>query len=409
VFAGDHAELPIHPILAGKLSTPTAGAAQSHRPGHGRRRLRLGQCAQEDLPRRLDTSGLGEGSDPETIVLAEPTAVVRTAPVHLVVGTQVRDPSAEHATRGSVETDYVSGSVVVSRMPGGLVDTGCFLLCPTDRHYLIDSIRARGGLRRWGYEVEPDGTLERDVDTIVERPERVVVLGAMTNASYGHWLLESVARLLLFRPLDDGTRMFLTPPLTAWQRSILEAAGVAPERVLEIEPGGLVRFAEVVAVSRAIRSMVSFVPRAVGALADLAPAGGGGRRLYLSRGRMAKRGIANEAEVSALLAGHGFEEIHPQSVPFADQLRLFSGAQALAGPHGSGLVNAIFCPPDARVIELQPEGFDFAPATMYRQLTTVRNQPFGQLVCAADVSVPFSERDMYADLDALERLLELTL
>jgi hypothetical protein len=51
----------------------------------------------------------------------------------------------------------------------------------------------------------------------------------------------------------------------------------------------------------------------------------------------------------------GFEIISPASLSFRAQVELFSGAEVIAGNHGSALVNMVFTPSGARIIDLMPE------------------------------------------------------
>lgn len=78
------------------------------------------------------------------------------------------------------------------------------------------------------------------------------------------------------------------------------------------------------------------------------------RRLYVTRADTKKRRIANETELSPLLAARGFEAVAPGRLPLADQAALFAGAEAILGAHGAGLTNILFAPKGARVIEIFP-------------------------------------------------------
>jgi hypothetical protein len=42
------------------------------------------------------------------------------------------------------------------------------------------------------------------------------------------------------------------------------------------------------------------------------------------------------------------------SQPFLETVALFSRAQIVVAPHGAGLTNMLFSPPDTRVIEIMP-------------------------------------------------------
>src|SRR5690606_10348415 len=78
------------------------------------------------------------------------------------------------------------------------------------------------------------------------------------------------------------------------------------------------------------------------------------RRLYLQRPRAldSHYRVVNEAAVRACLERYGFETVHPHTMTFEAQARLFSQAQVLAGT-GTGLANMWFAPAGALVLQFQ--------------------------------------------------------
>jgi capsular polysaccharide biosynthesis protein len=80
----------------------------------------------------------------------------------------------------------------------------------------------------------------------------------------------------------------------------------------------------------------------------------GQRRLYVSRSDAKLRRITNESQLLPTLAKQGFEAVLPGTLPLREQVALFMGAEAIAGPHGAGLANLLFAPSSARVLEILP-------------------------------------------------------
>jgi capsular polysaccharide biosynthesis protein len=78
------------------------------------------------------------------------------------------------------------------------------------------------------------------------------------------------------------------------------------------------------------------------------------RRLYVSRADAKLRRITNESELLPKLARQGFEAVVPGLLPLREQVALFMGAEAIAGPHGAGLANLLFAPSGSRVLEILP-------------------------------------------------------
>ncbi len=76
----------------------------------------------------------------------------------------------------------------------------------------------------------------------------------------------------------------------------------------------------------------------------------GARRLYVSRTAATARRMTNEAALIDLVAGFGFEIVDPATLDLRGQVETFADAACILGPHGAGLVNAAFAPPDADLI-----------------------------------------------------------
>ncbi len=84
----------------------------------------------------------------------------------------------------------------------------------------------------------------------------------------------------------------------------------------------------------------------------------GPNRLFVSRrlagiARPHYRPLLNEAALIDCAERHGFTAIEPETLTLADQMRLFGGADTVAGPSGSGMLNALFAPAGARVLDLE--------------------------------------------------------
>jgi Glycosyltransferase 61 len=393
------------PVATGPVATgPATGPVAT---GPAPRLMRLRPCDELHLPRRSRSAGFGMHDGPETVVLTPEMVVEVPEPLHFAVQPRVKDPLTERRMRFDWERRYAVPPLVVSRLPNAIVDTDSFLISPTEHRYLRDSLRHPGALLHWGYALK-GATVQREVSEIAERDERVVVLGAQTNRNYSHWMVESLARALVFQPLDDGTRHYLTPPLKDWQRETLDLIGLGSDRILELEPAGPVRFREVVAVSRGIGGMPALRPVAVTALAALAEPTSERRRIYCSRAGTRLRHVTNEAEVAELLARHGFESLRPETLPIREQIEMFATAEAVFGLHGSGLTNIAFSRPGTHVIELQPEEFNMGGIPWNWILASLRDQPFTQVVCRqADTlhELPQPSRDVTVDVGHLDELL----
>ena len=64
----------------------------------------------------------------------------------------------------------------------------------------------------------------------------------------------------------------------------------------------------------------------------------------------------NADEVRARAVKYGFEIVNPGVLSLAEQVRVFSEARMICGPHGAGLANAAFMPTGGAVLELTHSG-----------------------------------------------------
>lgn len=76
-----------------------------------------------------------------------------------------------------------------------------------------------------------------------------------------------------------------------------------------------------------------------------------GSRLYISRSRQSTRHVRNEADLLSVAGDYGFETVYPEEWTLDEQLAIFADADAVIGPHGAGLLNAIYGD-DTTLIEL---------------------------------------------------------
>ncbi len=128
----------------------------------------------------------------------------------------------------------------------------------------------------------------------------------------------------------------------------------------------------------------------------------GHTRLYISRGKAARRKISNEGEGLPWLRGEGFDMIYGESLGFEEQVAAMQGVSCLISIHGAGLSNMIFLPAGATVIELQmspPAGQQ--PDVLYCDLASVLDLKYhvvfaapardGQDLKEGDITVNWSD------------------
>ncbi len=231
------------------------------------------------------------------------------------------------------------------------------------------------------------------------------------STNYFHWLTDALSRLFLIQdrantsplllPASYESKGHVTATLNAFGitnvdfiktdevvecRSLLTPTHAAPSGHYNDE------------VIRGVRSVLLKAFDRPGSQAS-------GERIYLSRGRAAKRRLANEAGVIDLLHQHGFQTIHPEELSFDEQVRIFSRARYLVSNHGAGLTNMLFMPEGSRVLELRHEA-DYIRNWFFILSSALNLRYFYQTCAPQDHAADPHHADVLVDLAKLEENLK---
>jgi capsular polysaccharide biosynthesis protein len=181
--------------------------------------------------------------------------------------------------------------------------------------------------------------------------------------NYYHWICDVLVRLRrALGHFNEGTRIILPPGLTAWQRRSLELirlpfdksvhySGKRPwkvERLIYVPPVAMTGDHE--------RESLLLLRQAIWENLDCTPAKPGWRKIYLTRKNAPSRRIVNEDELLPLLRERGFEVVDCGTLSFDEQVKLFSEARYVVGPHGASLTNIVWAPAGAKVFEIFEPG-----------------------------------------------------
>ncbi|NVD44746.1 glycosyltransferase family 61 protein [Qipengyuania atrilutea] len=174
-------------------------------------------------------------------------------------------------------------------------------------------------------------------------------------ANHSHWLTAHLPKLVLLKELDRLNDVLLPTNMTPVMRRSIEMLGLDPSAFPTFEPGEVLKVGELTLLEtdRFRGDLLKPVRAAI------APAGGApaSRRIFISRKKAAIRKLANEDEIWPLFEEAGFERVFMEDLGFEEQIELMSQTQILAGPHGAGLTNMMFCPAGSTVLEIAWLGF----------------------------------------------------
>ena len=179
------------------------------------------------------------------------------------------------------------------------------------------------------------------------------------NNAYCHAISESIVQDSIFRRLGLSRSVFYAA--TAWpndSRRFVMSRAHSP--IMTFYPP-LVQAPKAIFASKLYRHrplgqefVNTIEEQKARALRQSQPPAPAGRKIYISRLGVDRRRMTNEAELMAELSRMGFDIVAPQNMPFEEQVRLFMEAKFIAGPYGSGLINAAFAAPGTTLCELRP-------------------------------------------------------
>jgi capsular polysaccharide biosynthesis protein len=177
--------------------------------------------------------------------------------------------------------------------------------------------------------------------------------------NYYHWHCDVLTRLVWSLPqLHDETKIILPPNLSVWQKRSLELLSL-PARRLENFSGRRPWKVDQLEYLPPLTMTGDHELQSLTAMRDAIqknfggnPARPGKRKLYLTRKSVHARGVVNEAELLPLLAARGFEIVDCGALDYEAQIKLFSEAGTVVGPHGAAFTNLLWAALGTRVLEI---------------------------------------------------------
>lgn len=185
-----------------------------------------------------------------------------------------------------------------------------------------------------------------------------VVLTHWNSAVYGHWLLESLPKLLLLRRmLDRLPELRIVAPLsmpswfTAWVQWVL------PYTTLDIydDRREYLKCESLLVPTLLMHPEHYFHPQLASLCDDLcanvSTGASRGRKLYVSRLAPSRfRCLSNQQEIESIAAAAGLTLVAPETLPLAKQVALFASADVIVGEFGSVMHNALFSAVGTKVL-----------------------------------------------------------
>lgn len=186
-----------------------------------------------------------------------------------------------------------------------------------------------------------------------------LLIALSESPNFGHFMLDSVPLIHLAARI--GAPM-LSWPLKPWQRDICARIGVRSGQIRELPCK--THFLEHPVASNRLAGLGAYIahPRgkeafdAIRANTPIERHTNLPRRFYLMRGIRHGRVLKNRARLADALSARGVVPIQPELLCFDEQIALFAGADLVVAEFGAALANVVFCPPQAKIVEIICEG-----------------------------------------------------
>ena len=307
------------------------------------------------------------------------------------------------------------GEPYVGTLDDVWIDADFWALIQGDRIYSLETQgRTMANSPRVRGRVTPDRA--RCVMTLPREPRKIeapcILLGS--DANYAHWVLRDVLKLALIEGagLPSGLPYLVADDLRGWHRAYLELLGISEARLLRVPADGVYACPRIY-VPTQLRNhprMAIGIDWLRAKLAPLlAPPAERTELIYASRREQSNRRLLNESAVEEMLSGMGFRVIVPGEMSVREQIDAFSRARVVAGPHGAALVNMVFAPPGATLIEITSQAIQYMDE--FRVLVAAAGQRSRTLVSQdIDSTQPVANsrewhRDYRVELEALRGMV----
>lgn len=274
------------------------------------------------------------------------------------------------------------------------------------RHRVFDYLRTYGAISSYK-AFQP---YQSDHETDLGRVFPLVRYSGSTTTYY-HWILGfgyKVKALERYRSVtkNDPTVLIEADPPT-WVDESLRLLGCDPEDCVRWDRQ--TAYAESLVVpSHNIRSTANYNPsvRECDWIARRMRSNAGAKlgsedeRIYISRDDAPDRHVENRESVIEMLKQYGFGIYSLSDLSVSDQVRLFSRAEVIIGPHGAGFTNMIF--------SNKPTVIEFLPQSrikpFYAALSSELGYDYKYMICPSD-----ENHNLRVAIDRLQELIESVL
>jgi hypothetical protein len=217
----------------------------------------------------------------------------------------------------------------------------------------------------WGTENHPIFSSFRLPKARTLPGQTAILVTPEARGNYYHWLVDLLPRALLLRTVAGDFKKFDQILINAsgapYEEASLRAVDVPLEKLIPVGENDRFQMERATIPSMDHHSKIVApwkireLRRMRDRMLDIDPvvrSAAATTRIYISRKRSPVRRLLNEADLVPLLQKAGFAIIEMELLEWPEQVRLFSNAEIVIGPHGAAFANVVFCKPNTVIAEI---------------------------------------------------------
>ncbi len=190
---------------------------------------------------------------------------------------------------------------------------------------------------------------------------RAIVIGAKGAHNFYHWTTDIIPKLLLLEAsgyvIQSSDYIVVSRADADFALQLLKCFGISADQIVQTETSSPYIEADELVVpflnNKMGYTMGQWLPAALRNKMGVDKPVNGNRKLFINRDPAASAGrtLKNSSVAEAFFEDCGFEVMYPEKLTVVEQAQLFSSASVIAGVHGAGFANIVYCSPGTKIIE----------------------------------------------------------
>jgi hypothetical protein len=237
------------------------------------------------------------------------------------------------------------------------------------------------------------------------RGTAVVLATGLGQRNYYHWTAEIMPRLRLLEQAGVQPDFYCIPKRHRYHYESLELMGIPRARLVTVGKYTHLQAENLMVPSVNRQEMTQanaqYLYQKIAVVRGPNPKVRTSAKVYIARRRRHWRSIQNESRLMERLSKLGFQRYYLEDMSMLEQVQLFYHADTVVGPHGSGLVNLVYCKPGTRVVEI---GTPVRPSGLFHRIAHHRGLHYKNFIGIAS-NIRADESNILCDENELISLL----